>query len=67
MLSEAKKYGMRTMIGCMVETTIGISSGMNLCALADYADLDSFLLIKEEPFHLIREENGTLLFNSNVS
>ena len=56
-----------TMIGCMVETTIGISSGMNLCALADYADLDSFLLIKEEPFHLIREENGTLLFNSNVS
>jgi len=67
LLSEAKKYGMRTMIGCMVETTIGISSGMNLCALADYADLDSFLLIKEEPFHLIREENGTLLFNSNVS
>src|SRR5438552_5603192 len=53
LLKEAKKAGMKTMIGCMVETTLGISSGMNLCSLADYTDLDSFLLLKNEPFDLI--------------
>ncbi|HRH64941.1 MAG TPA: dipeptide epimerase [Bacteroidia bacterium] len=67
LLTQAKKQGMRTMIGCMVETTLGISSGMQLCALADYADLDSFLLVKDEPFRLINEENGTLRFNNTGS
>ena len=31
LLTEARKRGMKTMIGCMVETTLGIRSGMNLC------------------------------------
>src|SRR6185436_4179969 len=34
LLKEAKKAGMKTMIGCMVETTLGISSAMHLCSLA---------------------------------
>lgn len=66
LLTEARKRGMKTMIGCMVETTLGIRSGMNLCALTDYADLDSFLLVKEEPFQLISESDGELHFNTNV-
>jgi hypothetical protein len=44
----------------MVETTLGISSGLNLCSLADYADLDSFLAVKNESFGLIKEENGII-------
>ncbi len=60
LLREAKANNMRTMIGCMVETTLGISSAMNLCSLADYADLDSFILLKKEPFGLIEEKNGIL-------
>lgn len=60
LLQEARKAGMKTMIGCMVETTLGISSAMQLCSLADYADLDSFLLIRNEPYVLITEENGVL-------
>lgn len=62
LLKEAKKHGMKTMIGCMVETTIGISSAMRLCSLADYADLDSFILIKDEPYSLVDETNGELKF-----
>ena len=62
LLKEAKKAGMKTMIGCMVETTLAISSGLNLCALADYADLDSFLVVKNEPFGLVREEGGVIAF-----
>jgi len=63
LLKEAKKAGMKTMIGCMVETTLAISSGLNLCSLADYADLDSFLVVKNEPFGLVKEENGVVAFN----
>jgi len=62
LLREAKRHGMKTMVGCMVETTLGISSAMKLCGLADYADLDSFMLLKEEPFGLVKETNGYLSF-----
>jgi L-alanine-DL-glutamate epimerase-like enolase superfamily enzyme len=60
LLKEAKKAGMKTMIGCMVETTLGISSALHLCSLADYADLDSWLVVKNEPFNLIKENKGEL-------
>ena len=62
LLKEARKAGIKTMIGCMVETTLGISSAMQLCSLVDYADLDSFILVRDEPFDLVKEENGELRF-----
>jgi L-alanine-DL-glutamate epimerase-like enolase superfamily enzyme len=62
-LREAKRLGLRTMIGCMVETTLGIGSALHLCSLADYADLDSFLLLKQEPFGLVHEQEGVLNFS----
>ena len=56
------------MIGCMVETSLGISSAMNLYSLADYADLDSFILLKEEPFGMIDEDlSDHLLLVSDMS
>jgi L-Ala-D/L-Glu epimerase len=60
LLTQAKSNGMKTMIGCMVETTLAISSGLHLCSLAGYADLDSFLVVKNEPFGLVTEEKGML-------
>jgi L-alanine-DL-glutamate epimerase-like enolase superfamily enzyme len=63
MLQEAKKRGMGTMIGCMVETTLGISSALHLSSLADYADLDSFLLLKDEPFGLLKEKEGSISYS----
>lgn len=60
LLKEAKRYDMKTMIGCMVETTLGISSAFHLCSLADYFDLDSFLLLVDEPYKLITEQNGVI-------
>ncbi|MBP9673736.1 MAG: hypothetical protein KBD63_01455 [Bacteriovoracaceae bacterium] len=62
LLLEAKKNNMQTMLGCMVETTLGISSAMHLASLADVCDLDGFLLIKDEPFHLMSEDNGILSY-----
>lgn len=59
-LIKARKLGLKTMVGCMVETTLGISYAMQLGAWMDWADLDGFLLLKEDPFHLVTEEKGIL-------
>lgn len=63
LLEDAKKHGMESMMGCMIETTIGISYGMLFSGMVDYVDLDGFLLIKEEPFRLVNETEGYLELN----
>lgn len=65
LLENAKKSGLKTMIGCMVETTLGIQSGLYLASLADYIDLDGFLLLKDEPFNLVSDNNGILSLTNN--
>lgn len=62
-LLDAKKHGMEAMMGCMIETTIGISYGMLFGGMVEYVDLDGFLLIKDEPFHLVTEAEGILKLN----
>lgn len=63
LLLEARRHQMESMIGCMIETTIGISYGMLFGGMVDYVDLDGFLLIKEEPFRLVNETEGILSLN----
>jgi len=60
LLEEARAHNMKAMIGCMIETTIGISYGMLFSGMVDYVDLDGFLLVKDEPFHLVNETEGVL-------
>lgn len=60
LLKEIRKNGLLAMIGCMVETSLGIWSAMQLSAAFDFADLDGSLIIENEPFELIREEQGLL-------
>jgi L-alanine-DL-glutamate epimerase-like enolase superfamily enzyme len=62
LLNEARRHGMKTMVGCMVETSLGISSAMQLCNNIDIVDLDGFLIIKDEPFNMVKEEAGKLSF-----
>lgn len=57
---DAKKHNMQSMLGCMIETTIGISYGMLFGGMVEYVDLDGFLLIKDEPFRLVSETEGVL-------
>jgi len=43
---QAKKDKMIIMLGCMVESSVGISQAVYLSSLADYYDLDGPLLLK---------------------
>lgn len=61
MLGDAKRLGLKTMVGCMVESSIGISGAAQLVPLLDYADLDGAALLKDEPACGIQIENGTII------
>ncbi|MBC5993444.1 enolase C-terminal domain-like protein [Pontibacter cellulosilyticus] len=60
LLRLARKYGLMTMIGSMVETSLGIWCAMQLSSGFDFANLDGFLMLTEEPFKLVKEQNGIL-------
>lgn len=48
MIQEAKQLGLKTMVGCMTESTVGISAIAHLLPLLDYVDMDGALLLAED-------------------
>ena len=46
----ARSFDMQIMIGCMVETSVGVTAAAHIAPLCDYADLDGPLLIRNDPF-----------------
>ncbi|RKY59659.1 MAG: dipeptide epimerase, partial [Candidatus Latescibacterota bacterium] len=60
-LAAAKACGLKAMLGCMVESSLGIAAAVHLSPLADYVDLDGHLLLAEDPFEGIVIRDGRLL------
>ncbi len=60
-LQDSKKQGLKTMIGCMVETSLGIFSAINLSNGINYIDLDGHFLVENEPFNMVSEREGRLI------
>lgn len=60
MLRRAKELGLQTMLGCMIESSIGISAAAQLLPLLDYADLDGAVLLREDPARGVRIERGRI-------
>jgi L-alanine-DL-glutamate epimerase-like enolase superfamily enzyme len=58
MISVARAHRMKVMIGCMVETSVGITAAAQIASLVDYADLDGNILISDDPFKGVEIENG---------
>ena len=48
MVKKARSLGLKLMVGCMTETTIGISAAAQLLPFVDFADLDGPLLLAED-------------------
>lgn len=48
LLQKARQLGYTIMIGCMTESTVGISAGCALAPLADFCDLDGANLIAKD-------------------
>jgi L-alanine-DL-glutamate epimerase-like enolase superfamily enzyme len=64
MIDVAKALGMRTMLGCMVSSSVTVTAAAHLSPLVDYADLDGNLLISNDPFHGVKVEKGKLILPS---
>ncbi|MFQ5888952.1 MAG: dipeptide epimerase [Gemmatimonadota bacterium] len=50
MIHTARACGLRVMMGCMLESTLGIAPAAHLAPLMDYVDLDGAALLKDDPF-----------------
>jgi len=63
MIEQAKALNMKVMVGCMTETSIGISAIAHLLPLLDYVDMDGALLLKNDPAEGVKIEDGAISFN----
>ncbi len=61
MIHVARAHGLLVMIGCMIESSLGITAAAHLSPLVDYADLDGNLLIENDPFSGVTLKNGKLM------
>ena len=62
MIDMAKSLGMRTMIGCMVSSSVTVTAAAHLSPLVDYADLDGNLLISNDPWRGVTvDDHGKLV------
>ena len=60
MVSYARTEGMKVMIGCMTETSCGVSAAAQLSPVVDFADLDGNLLISNDLFEGVTVVNGRI-------
>lgn len=62
MIQQAKQLGMKTMVGCMTESTVGISAIAQLLPQLDYVDMDGALLLAEDIATGITLEYGKTIY-----
>lgn len=62
MLENARKLGLKTMVGCMTESAIGISAIAHLLPLLDYVDMDGSLLLKNDIATGITIKGGVIFY-----
>lgn len=63
MIKKAKSLGFKVMLGCMTESSVGISAACALSGLLDFADLDGANLIANDFAHGSFVENGKIILS----
>jgi L-Ala-D/L-Glu epimerase len=63
MIHTARAHGMLVMLGCMVETSLGISAAAHISGLVDFVDLDGAMLLTDDPYSGPTYENGRILLS----
>ncbi len=60
MIHVARSLGMRIMLGCMIESSLGITAAAHLAPLVDMLDLDGSLLVDDDPCTGVHISEGEL-------
>jgi L-alanine-DL-glutamate epimerase-like enolase superfamily enzyme len=58
MVHAARGFGLGVMLGCMVESGLGIAAGAHVSSLMDHVDLDGNLLLAQDPWPGLAFEDG---------
>ncbi len=61
MVHAARALGLGCMLGCMVESGLGIAAGAHIASLFDHVDLDGNILIAHDPWPGVRFTDGVQL------
>jgi L-Ala-D/L-Glu epimerase / N-acetyl-D-glutamate racemase len=61
MAHAARALGLGVMLGCMVESQLGVAPAAQIASLADWVDLDGHLLLADEPFTGLELDSGRVL------
>jgi L-alanine-DL-glutamate epimerase-like enolase superfamily enzyme len=61
MVHAARALGLRVMLGCMVESQLGVAPAAQIASLADWVDLDGHLLLADQPYRGLELEEGRVL------
>jgi L-alanine-DL-glutamate epimerase-like enolase superfamily enzyme len=61
-LQAARQAGLKTMIGCMIESSVLITAAAHLAELTDYLDIDGNLLITNDPYCGATARQGRISF-----
>lgn len=61
MAHAARALGLGVMLGCMVESGLGIAAGVHVASLCDHVDLDGNLLLAEDPWPGVLFRDGVQL------
>jgi len=54
---------LKTMLGCMIESSVLISAAAHLASLTDWLDLDGNVLITNDPFEGAENHDGRISFH----
>jgi len=63
MLLQAKALQMKTMVGCMTESSVGISAIAHLLPLLDYVDMDGALLLSKDIATGVTIKDGVISYS----
>ena len=61
MAHAARALGLGVMLGCMIESGLGIAAGVHVASLCDHVDLDGNLLLAEDPWPGVELVDGVQL------
>jgi L-Ala-D/L-Glu epimerase len=57
MMRQAKAQGMTVLLGCMIESSLGVTAAAQLASLADWIDLDGHLYVANDDFIGLRYDD----------
>ncbi len=61
MVEKARARNLSIMLGCFIESSLGITAAAQIASLFDFVDLDGALLIRDDPFVGVKIENGQIV------